>query len=92
MIINIHTENRSHEILALSFGRSRFSLLNLGLARLDQLVGSDVVLILGKTPKPEIITSKRLLERVLDLHRASWGHSQGPLLCGMVLDDPCCYT
>jgi hypothetical protein len=46
MTINIHTQNRSHEILVLSFGRSRFSPLNLGLARLDQLVGSDVVLIL----------------------------------------------
>jgi hypothetical protein len=44
MIINIRTQNRSHKILVLSFGRSHFSLLNLGLARLDQLVGSDVVL------------------------------------------------
>ncbi|KAJ8579941.1 hypothetical protein M405DRAFT_94904 [Rhizopogon salebrosus TDB-379] len=46
MIINIHTQNRSHKILVLSFGRSRFSRLNLGLTRLDRLVGSDVVLIL----------------------------------------------
>jgi hypothetical protein len=81
MIINIHIKSKSHKILVLSFGRSCFSLLNLRLARLDQLVGSDIVLILhflllvirnisnfivqleegsmcGKTPRPEILTSK----------------------------------